>query len=146
MRQRRTTATAVAPLPIRPFYSLFAAAYVTHSCDGTAAYRSLRPDCKYETAASQACRLRKIPQVAEEIGRLMRARHGITRQQIESDLLTSRELALASGDAALIDANAMNRARLGGFLVEKHQELPPDASDAAFEAALSKTVADADAA
>src|SRR3990167_3501355 len=88
---------AVKPLRVNDL--LFINEYLTPDCslDGTLAYRRLHPGVKYETAASQACRLLKKPQVMAELARRM-AVNGISKEWGETRLREYEAMAYAKSD------------------------------------------------
>ena len=63
----------------------------------------------------------KKPQVQAEIARLVRYEGGITKELCEADLLTVRDLALKAGDYQALGQNAMDRAKLAGFITTKQE-------------------------
>ena len=107
---------------------LFIDAYLTHGKNGRQAYLSLHPNSQPESADVNASKLLRIDKVREEIIRRVRYEQGITREQIESDLLLVRDMAIAKDDPQLLDQNAMNRAKLGGYLIDRKDVTTHDES------------------
>lgn len=99
--------------------------------DATQSYRNLHPNCKYISAASQACRLLQKPQVKAELARRM-ASGGLTKEYLASALLTYKQWAEDAHDHLGGASIIMDAAKLAGFLVEKREvkTVAPEQSEA----------------
>ena len=123
MRRARSAPAPPAPLPpLRLPDLLFVNEYLKPELglDATAAYKRLRPHVKYETAASQACRLLKKPQVQAELARRMAA-VGVTKQYLEASLLTYKAWAEAKQDYVAGASICMDAGRLAGLITDKRE-------------------------
>ena len=120
---------------------LFVDAYLSTGQNGRQAYLKLHPKSKPQCADVAASRLLSLSKVKDEVAHRLKYSYGITREQIEEDLLWVRDRAKAAEDFEALDANAMNRAKLAGFLVEKRQDVtdrPHGLSDEQFDLELDK--------
>ncbi len=124
MSRRAASAPATLPPGLRVNDLLFLDEYLKPEVqlDGTLAYRRLHPGVKYETAASQACRLLKKPQVQAELARRMAA-SGISKQWGETRLREYEAMAYANSDYVAGASICMDAMKLAGFLVEKRADV-----------------------
>ena len=129
MSATRKVAAAVPPvLPLRVNDLLFVDAYLSNGRSAVQAYKVAHPKVLYSTCRVEAYRILAKPSVKAEIARRIQHEGGITREFVQSNLLTALQIAHEAKDAAVIASVSMDCAKLAGFLVEKHQDVtpPPD--------------------
>ena len=107
--------------PLRCNDLLFINEYLANGRNATQAYRSVHPKCSYDAARSTAPGVLAKPSVQAEVARRMTHAGGITREFVESALLTHYQTAADKGDYLAGASIAMDCAKLAGFLVEKRE-------------------------
>ena len=115
-------------LPLKVNDLLFVDAYLSNGRSAVQAYKVAHPKVLYSTCRVEAYRILAKPSVKAEIARRVQHEGGITREFVQSNLLTALHLANDAKDAAVIASISMDCAKLAGFLIEKHQDVtpPPD--------------------
>ena len=111
---------------------LFLNAYFSNGGNRVKAYQVVHPHAKYDTANSQGYRLFQKPHIQAELARRTRYEAGITREFVQSTLLTCHTLAMQKDDYLAGASIAMDCAKLAGFLVQKHEDVtaPPTVDQA----------------
>lgn len=115
-------------LPLRVNDLLFVNEYMANGRNGTQAYRKVHPKASYKVASIRACRVVAKDSVRAEIAKRITHAGGITREFVETALLTHYHTAEQKGDYLAGASIAMDCAKLAGFLVEKRQDVTPPAS------------------
>jgi len=120
---------------------LFIAEYLGPSeRNATEAYQRVHPKSSRRSARSRAAVVLNKPTVQAEIQRRLNviAHHatGYTRDLIEKDLLWCRETLLREGNAIGLAQVSMDAAKLGGFLVEKREQVNIDAHKGLMRASI----------
>ena len=100
---------------------LFVNAYLANGRNGTRAYQTVHPKTSYKVASVRASKVLDKVSVQQEIGQRVRHEGGITREFVESALLTHYHTAEEKGDYLAGASIAMDCAKVAGFLVERRE-------------------------
>ena len=101
---------------------LFLNEYLANGRNGVQAYRTVHPKASYHVAGQRASIVLKKGVVQAELTRRIQHEGGITRELVESDLLTARQWALDNHAPLELASIAVDCAKLAGFWVEKREQ------------------------
>ena len=121
MSRRKVNAPVPVVLPLRVNDLLFITEYLKNGRNGTQAYLKVHPFAKSDSARANAPAILAKASVQAEIARRIKYEGGITRELVESNLLTALQLANDAKDAAVISSVSMDCAKLAGFLIERRE-------------------------
>ena len=122
-RDRRPSAVPAQSPTLSVNDRLFLNEYFSNGRNGTQAYMKVHPKAKYTSAESSACDLLRKPKIVVEIQRRLQYEQGITKKNLETDLLWCAEKAKAASDYDALASITMDCAKLAGFLVEKREDI-----------------------
>lgn len=99
----------------------FALEYSKNGKNGAAAYRSVHPKCGLKTSQVEAVRVLSKPSVSDFLDRLYKSAIPDTIETIKRDLELAYNMAVAAKDHSAIANISMDKAKLAGLLVDKHE-------------------------
>lgn len=109
----------------------FAKEYLKNDQNGTKAYLKTHPNATYDTARAEGSTTLARPSTQREIQRIVNGIDAFDRRSIEDDLIEAHTIAQKNNDATTMANIAMNKAKLSGILVDKHQDVSDDTLDTA---------------